>query len=309
MAAWVEVAAAIVRDPEGRVLLSQRPAHKHQGGCWEFPGGKLEAGEPVHRALARELDEELGLRVTQCRPFMTIEHQYPELSVRLFFREVTAFAGEPLGCEGQPVAWFRSHELSQLDFPAANRPVVTALGLPDSWAILPDDMDEDTFVRALPGQVEAQRGIYLRGLEASPERLARFAAHCRQAGLPFMVRDDASLAASQGARVLHLSATMARRLDSPPAFDGLLSLACHDRRELEQALDWRADMLLLSPVAATPSHPDVSPLGWQGLEALATGLPVAVYALGGMSPGDLLRAREAGARGVAGIRSFWHGAG
>ncbi|MGB1498927.1 8-oxo-dGTP diphosphatase MutT, partial [Alloalcanivorax venustensis] len=118
----IVVVAAIIRDRENRLCLSRRPEHKHQGGLWEFPGGKVEEGEPLEQALARELDEELGMQGARSRPFMTVRHRYPDLRVTLHFREVTAYTGEPHGREGQPVEWVPLQELSSRQFPAANQP-------------------------------------------------------------------------------------------------------------------------------------------------------------------------------------------
>ena len=101
----IVVVAGIIRDAQGRLCLSRRPEHKHQGGLWEFPGGKVEAGEALGDALARELDEELGLRDLVSTPFMSVEHAYPDLRVVLHFRELRAWSGEPHGREGQPVEW------------------------------------------------------------------------------------------------------------------------------------------------------------------------------------------------------------
>ena len=139
----ITVVAAIIRGNDGRICLSRRPDHKHQGGRWEFPGGKGEPGEPLSAALARELEEELGMQAAISSPFMTIAHQYQDLHVTLHFRDVTAWQGEPSGCEGQQVNWFEIPELPALEFPAANRPVVTAITLTDYLAIAPDNLDLD----------------------------------------------------------------------------------------------------------------------------------------------------------------------
>lgn len=100
-----EVAVGVMVQPDGRFLLAQRPAGKPYEGYWEFPGGKLEPGESVEAALARELHEELGLDVLQSEPWRVLEHDYPHAYVRLFFRKVTAWRGEPVGREGQAFAW------------------------------------------------------------------------------------------------------------------------------------------------------------------------------------------------------------
>lgn len=299
----ITVAAGVIRDGQGRVCLSRRPAHKHQGGLWEFPGGKVEAGENAHAALARELHEELGLTVGASAPFMTVEHRYQDLRVILHFRDVTAWRGEPHGREGQPVEWVPVAELSERAFPAANRPVALALRLPPELVIPPDNLDRQAVLAGLDRLDPARQGVYLRGWSGEAAMTAR----CRARGLRFWVRDDAGLAAREGAFGLHLSAARLTGLDTPPAFDGVLSAACHAPAQIERALALGCRMATLSPVMATPSHPDARPLGWDDFHRRVREKPLVFYALGGVAPGDLTTAREHGAFGVAGIRGFWPG--
>ncbi|CAG9180484.1 NUDIX domain-containing protein [Cupriavidus pinatubonensis] len=100
-----EVAVGVLVQPDGRFLLAQRPGGKPYEGYWEFPGGKLEPGETVEAALARELHEELGLDITECVRWHVLEHDYPHAYVRLHFCKVTAWRGDPIGREGQAFSW------------------------------------------------------------------------------------------------------------------------------------------------------------------------------------------------------------
>jgi 8-oxo-dGTP diphosphatase len=100
-----EVAVGVLVQPDGRYLLAQRPEGKPYEGYWEFPGGKLEAGESVEAALSRELHEELGIDVKVCERWRVLEHDYPHAYVRLYFCKVTEWAGTPAGREGQALAW------------------------------------------------------------------------------------------------------------------------------------------------------------------------------------------------------------
>ncbi|KKO49059.1 7,8-dihydro-8-oxoguanine-triphosphatase [Arsukibacterium sp. MJ3] len=109
------------------VLLALRSASQHQGGKWEFPGGKVEQAETVAAALSRELKEELAITVTAAEPFMLLTHSYPEREVTLDIWLVTAFTGSPEGLEGQPLQWVNIADLPTITLPEANLPIVQKL--------------------------------------------------------------------------------------------------------------------------------------------------------------------------------------
>ncbi|GAA6204081.1 8-oxo-dGTP diphosphatase MutT [Thalassotalea sp. SU-HH00458] len=115
----VHVAVGVIVS-EGEVFLTKRLEHVHQGGKWEFPGGKVEAGESVAQALHRELKEEIAIDVLSCMPLLEIVHDYGDKAVKLEVFLVDNFQGEPTAQEGQQQAWFHVNELSEIDFPDAN---------------------------------------------------------------------------------------------------------------------------------------------------------------------------------------------
>lgn len=122
----VEVVAGILwRD--GRFLAVERPEGKPRAGFWEFPGGKLEAGESAESALVRELKEELGVDATTYRFWQHVEHAYEDFTVRLHFYHVTGFSGEPQGLEGHKLAWLDAQAAQALPFLEADRPLVAQL--------------------------------------------------------------------------------------------------------------------------------------------------------------------------------------
>lgn len=125
--AEVHVAVGVILDAQRRVLLSRRAPGVHQGGLWEFPGGKVEPGESVLAALGRELREELSIAVEHCEPLLEVRHDYGDKAVLLDVHIVRAFSGAPRGVEGQPLHWARADELRELAFPAANTPIVEAV--------------------------------------------------------------------------------------------------------------------------------------------------------------------------------------
>lgn len=129
----VDVVAGIVFDPTGReVLLALRKPDQHQGDRWEFPGGKLEANESPADGLRRELLEEINVSVVVSNHRQTIEHDYADKRVRLHFRDVLQFSGQPMGLEGQQLRWVRLSKLPELRFPDANLQIVEQLVQMDS---------------------------------------------------------------------------------------------------------------------------------------------------------------------------------
>ena len=123
----LHVAVGVILDVDKRILISRRANEAHQGGLWEFPGGKVEAAESVQVALARELFEELGIQIGVISPLLRVEHDYSDKSVLLDVWVVTEFTGVPKGCEGQPLAWVALEDLENYQFPEANAPIVGAV--------------------------------------------------------------------------------------------------------------------------------------------------------------------------------------
>ncbi|HEY2037600.1 MAG TPA: 8-oxo-dGTP diphosphatase MutT [Steroidobacteraceae bacterium] len=123
----VLVVAAALMDTLGRVLIAERPAGKHMAGRWEFPGGKVAPGEPEEAALARELEEELGIEVVDARPMMRLTHRYPDRDVELSMWLVARYRGEPRALDGQRLKWVPRVRLAGEDILEADRPFVAAL--------------------------------------------------------------------------------------------------------------------------------------------------------------------------------------
>lgn len=307
----VLVAAGVVVDSAGRILIARRAAHRHQGGLWEFPGGKVEAGETVVEALTRELHEEVGIDVVRARPLIRFPYHYPDKSVLLDVWRVNDFSGAAHGREGQPVQWVEPEALREFAFPAANRPIVTAATLPSSYLITPEPgADRDAFLARLADCLAAGvRLVQLRAKQLDQRDYdalaARVSQMCRAHGARLLLntRPERLGAAADG---LHLSSAALARCQQRPVPDTvLLAASCHDAAELARARRIGVDFVVLSPVQSTPSHPDAKALGWEGFRCLTDGIDVPVFALGGLRLADRGTAFGYGAQGVAGIRAFW----
>ncbi|MGY3686079.1 8-oxo-dGTP diphosphatase MutT [Vibrio coralliilyticus] len=118
------VAAIIFNSDQSEVFITKRPDDKHKGGFWEFPGGKVESDETIEQAIARELDEEVGIQVTEQSLFEHLEYDYPEKSLKFDFISVTRFENAPYGKEGQQGVWVPVPELADYAFPEANMPIL-----------------------------------------------------------------------------------------------------------------------------------------------------------------------------------------
>ena len=123
----VHVAVGVITDGAGQILVARRADHLHQGGLWEFPGGKVERNETVKQALQRELEEELSIQVSACEPLLQIAHDYNDKAVLLDVWWVSRFAGAPCGRQDQPLRWVDMAEMHMLQFPAANLPILAAI--------------------------------------------------------------------------------------------------------------------------------------------------------------------------------------
>ncbi|MBU0808575.1 MAG: Nudix family hydrolase [Gammaproteobacteria bacterium] len=308
----IHVAAAVIRGEDGQILLAKRAEDQHQGGFWEFPGGKVEAGETVQAALARELEEELGIRPSTARPLIQVRHDYPDKQVLLDVWDVSAFTGAPRGAEGQPLAWVSPRQLGDYEFPAANRPIVAAARLPERYLITPEGLSGPELLRGI--QTALKNGIRLLQLRAP----AMFDAQYRDIAVDalglcagkaqLMLKGPLEWLGDFPAAGWHLTARQLRELSAagrPFPRERWLAASCHSADELALAKQMGVDFITLSPVQATHTHPDAQPLGWEQVAGLLQGFNQPAYLLGGVTPDDVERAWQVGAQGVAGIRAFW----
>ncbi len=308
------MAAGVLCNARGEILVARRFDHAHQGGRWEFPGGKLEPGEDARTGLARELEEELGIDLDSARPLIRVRHDYPDRGVLLDVWRVTAWQGRVHGREGQALRWLGADALTGLLMPAVDVPVVKALRLPDCYLITPSPgSDRDAFLAALSASVDA--GAELVSLRAKELPAAELVSLCRQAGdicrargARLLINADPALLDASGADGVHLDSARLMAAKSRPVPTGVwLGASCHDGRQLARAVRIEADFAVLSPVAATCSHPQATPLGWQQFEALVEQVNLPVFALGGMGREQRESAWQHGGQGIAAMRSLWKG--
>lgn len=306
----LDVAVAVVQRDDGRVLMAERPVGKPWAGYWEFPGGKMETGEPPLAALRRELHEELGIELDAAAPWITFDYAYPEKCVRLHFYRVTRWHGAPHGREGQQLSWEDPSAVAVDPVLPANTTVFKALQLPSIYAITnAGKLGVDEFLERLDAAlVRGLRLIQVRERELpSPqlETLAReVVVRAHRCGARVLINADIGLANKVGADGVHLPSQQLMAIEDPPSVS-LWAASCHNAAELKRASELGADFVVLSPVLPTASHPGMAGMGWAAFAALIRDYPLPVYALGGMGPDLVDIAWQYGAQGVSVLSGMW----
>ncbi|MCK9259223.1 MAG: Nudix family hydrolase [Azoarcus sp.] len=306
----VNVAAGVITREDGCFLIGQRAPGTFYPGYWEFPGGKVEAGETPAEALKRELYEELGIRVERLHPWLLREHVYEHAHVRLHFFEVPQWQGTVNEHVHSALAWVRPGQVDRSPMLPANGPILKALRLPRKMGIT------CALTMGVSAQLDALDKALAQGLGMVQVRESGLSAHERcefaaevvrrahACGALVVINDDGALADACGADGVHLPARRLADMTRRPSFEWV-GASCHSREELEHAAALGLDYALLGPVKETLSHPGQAALGWDAFARLSADLPMPVLALGGMDDADMSDARLAGAHGVAAIRSCW----
>lgn len=308
----VHVAAGVVRDAQGRVLLAERTPGRHLAGLWEFPGGKIEPGELAVDALARELREETAIIVESAHPLISVPHRYPEKTIVLHVWQVTAWSGMPLSRERQRLAWVDPADLDPAAMPPADLPVITALRLPDRCLVTPPlpPGEADALMQGIERACRLGiRMVQLRLPGWPLERLARIARSarnlCQTYGAMLLGHGNWQLAGVLGLDGVHLPAELAATLgERPLPADRWVGVSCRNAADLGLAERIGADFAILTPVFDEDGG---AALGWEGFEELVAPACLPVFAAGALESDDLDAARMAGAQGIAASRGLWPG--
>lgn len=306
----LDVVCAVIQKPNGEFLLAQRPAGKIYQGYWEFPGGKVDRGESLAAAMARELNEELGIVVEITYPWLTRNFSYPHARVRLHFRRVVSWQNEPHSRENQALAWQSISGVTVTPLLPANGPILVALALPTIYGITDaNEVGEAAMLQRVNGALAlGLRLIQVREKEWPRARVKSFALQVIALAKPYqakvLINSDVDLAREIGADGVHLTSRNLMQLRERPAFE-LCGASCHDEHELAKAVELNVDFVLLGPVLPTPSHPNSEVLGWRKFNDLVTNYSLPIFAIGGLSPSDQETASPHGAHGIAMRRNAW----
>lgn len=303
----VDVAVGVVRNKQGRVLISRRKDGAHQGGLWEFPGGKLESGENSEMALNRELYEELNISSQSSCPLIDINFNYPDCHVRLHVREVDQFDGEAIGREGQLFQWVEVKELSKYAFPEANKPILTAIGIGRQYAIVGGNSAQQIMLELENMVKQGVSLVQIRAKELCKQDseyvMSLVRRKCIELNLSYLVNSQ-MLVKRNSDEGVHLTSSDLMDSIRRPESNGLVAASCHSLEELQKAEALSLDFAVLSPIKETNSHPSSNLLGWQQFAEWVGMVNIPVFALGGLGKQDYLQAISSGAQGISGIGLF-----
>lgn len=300
----LEVVAAVIRDSNGKVLIAKRPVDKHQGGKWEFPGGKVEKGESRRSALVRELHEEIGIDIGHSARLISVYYEYDDKAIYLDVYEVLQWEGDAIGKEGQPIRWVSPYELHDFEFPEANSSIVEAACLPKYLKLIGPAADTLEYKKNFLANIETGYRLFLEVFNDATALKSEFkpdhelinwlldTAAEHQADVVFespppLVRSDYSL---------HLSAQELLKIKEKP-IARKVSASCTSAEDLFKAQRLGLDFIVIGPVSMSCAD-DSKAIGWPLFQSYSSQVNIPVYASGGIGEKDMVLAREYGAQGI-----------
>ena len=282
------IAIGIIQNQAQQYLITQRITG-HLKHFWEFPGGKVEAGESPEETLQRELYEEVGITPTHYSLFKQFIWHY-DIPIQIYCFLVKSYAGTVRAKENQPLQWRTLDTFPPM--PPANTVICDTLKLPAVFQIITPHIDPQKvrhYLNTTQGKL-----LRLRHFQAAEAQNIVHLAECRMHKI--IVDFDTGVSNAYG---YHLNSQQLLSCENPlPCFAGA---SVHNQEQMEKAIALKLNYALVSPIQTTPTHADAQPLGWKGLQTIAGNRPILSYALGGMALSDMPTAQQHGADGIAGI--------
>ena len=286
-----------------QILITKRRKNQFMPNYWELPGGKIETGEDEEDALARELQEELGIKTLRISLKHVMTHHYKDKTVNLSIYNVESYKGNVTGTEGQDVRWCNLQNLSNYKLLPTMRIIINRIRLPEYYWITPDERDPELLLQKCQNHlITGAKIIQLRSKDLIEHSYIGKIHNLCQSYEARLILNVPNKTFKEPCDGWHLtSEELLKYRKRPCANNKLLGASAHNMKEAKYAETISVDYISLAPIEETPSHPNATPLGWEVAKDIVSKSNLPVYLLGGMGRDSLGRALKIRAQGIAGI--------
>jgi 8-oxo-dGTP diphosphatase len=302
----IEVVVGIIHNSNNEVFIAKRQKNQFMSDYWELPGGKVEPGEDHVNAIKRELFEETGITVKNCKLVQKIQHIYPEKTINLSVYSIDDYLGGPVGLEGQEITWSSADKLKNFKLLPTMWRIIHKFSLPKFYWITPDNHQSDKVFNECKKRLSnGIKFIQLRSKTSLDttyiEKIHRL---CRE-NQAKLILNTPNKTFNETCDGWHLSSLELMSLKERPVIEEkLIGASTHGIDEALHAENISADYISLSPIEKTLTHPNSIPLGWKDASDIIEKCNLPVFLLGGMNKELVEKALSIGAQGVAGIRGI-----
>ncbi len=297
------VVAILYAKNNTQILITKRRKNQFMPNYWELPGGKIETGEDEEDALARELQEELGIKTLRISLKHVMTHHYKDKTVNLSIYNVESYKGNVTGTEGQDVRWCNLQNLSNYKLLPTMRIIINRIRLPEYYWITPDERDPELLLQKCQNHlITGAKIIQLRSKDLIEHSYIGKIHNLCQSYEARLILNVPNKTFKEPCDGWHLtSEELLKYSKRPCANNKLLGASAHNIKEAKYAETISVDYISLAPIEETPSHPNATPLGWEVAKDIVSKSNLPVYLLGGMGRDSLGRALKIRAQGIAGI--------
>ena len=297
------VVAILYAKNNTQILITKRRKNQFMPNYWELPGGKIETGEDEEDALARELQEELGIKTLRISLKHVMTHHYKDKTVNLSIYNVESYKGNVTGTEGQDIRWCNLQNLSNYKLLPTMRIIINRIRLPEYYWITPDERDPELLLQKCQNHlITGAKIIQLRSKDLIEHSYIGKIHNLCQSYEARLILNVPNKTFKEPCDGWHLtSEELLKYSKRPCANNKLLGASAHNIKEAKYAETISVDYISLAPIEETPSHPNATPLGWEVAKDIVSKSNLPVYLLGGMGRDSLGRALKIRAQGIAGI--------
>ncbi len=297
------VVAILYAKNNTQILITKRRKNQFMPNYWELPGGKIETGEDEEDALARELQEELGIKTLRISLKHVMTHHYKDKTVNLSIYNVESYKGNVTGTEGQDIRWCNLQNLSNYKLLPTMRIIINRIRLPEYYWITPDERDPELLLQKCQNHlITGAKIIQLRSKDLIEHSYIGKIHNLCQSYEARLILNVPNKTFKEPCDGWHLtSEELLKYSKRPCANNKLLGASAHNMKEAKYAETISVDYISLAPIEETPSHPNATPLGWEVAKDIVSKSNLPVYLLGGMGRDSLGRALKIRAQGIAGI--------